>query len=104
MLDLVRAEGDLGGDLTVGDNAPYAITEASDYTVPVHGEGRSLPYVEIEIRQDLIDDAAGQGVWAARLARLPTLPAARPRVPRSSPRFWPQTMLDKQSNPTQRCA
>ena len=46
--DLLAAEG----DLTVGDNAPYAITEASDYTVPTHGEGRALPHVEIEIRQD----------------------------------------------------
>jgi predicted N-formylglutamate amidohydrolase len=74
MLDLFRAEG----DLVVGDNAPYAITEASDYTVPVHGEGRGLPHVEIEIRQDLIADAAGQEAWAARLARL--LPNAGARL------------------------
>jgi predicted N-formylglutamate amidohydrolase len=66
MLDLLRAEG----DLRVGENAPYAITGASDYTVPVHGEGRGLPHLEIEIRQDLIGDAAGQAAWAARLARL----------------------------------
>jgi predicted N-formylglutamate amidohydrolase len=66
LLDLLRAEG----DLAVGDNAPYAITDASDYTVPVHGEGRGLPHVEIEIRQDLIGDDAGQAAWAARLARL----------------------------------
>ena len=74
MLDLLRAEG----DLNVGDNEPYAITEASDYTVPVHGEGRGLPHVEIEIRQDLIADAAGQAAWAARLARL--LPVADARL------------------------
>ena len=74
LLDLLRAEG----DLAVGDNAPYAITEASDYTVPVHGEGRGLPHVEIEIRQDLIADAAGQAAWAARLARL--LPIADARL------------------------
>ena len=74
MLDLFGAEG----DLVVGDNAPYAITEASDYTVPVHGEGRGLPHVEIEIRQDLIADAAGQEAWAARLARL--LPNANARL------------------------
>lgn len=66
MLDLLRAEG----DLTVGDNQPYAITDSSDYAANVHGEARSLPYVEIEIRQDLIGDAAGQQAWAARLARL----------------------------------
>ena len=51
-----------------------AITETSDYTVPVHGERRGLPHVEIEIRQDLITDPAGQREWVGRLARL--LPAA----------------------------
>ena len=66
ILDLLRADR----DLVVGDNAPYAITDTSDYTVPTHGEHRGLPHVEIEIRQDLIAEAAGQGVWAARLARL----------------------------------
>src|ERR1700720_4524324 len=66
MLDLLRREGDLG----VGDNQPYAVGDLSDYTVPVHGEGRGLPHVEIEIRQDLIADAAGQAAWAARFARL----------------------------------
>ncbi len=75
MLDLLRAEG----DLAVGDNAPYAITGASDYTVPVHGEERGLPHVEIEIRQDLIADDQGQAVWAARLARLLPLADARLR-------------------------
>ena len=38
--------------------------------MPVHGERGGLPHVEIEIRQDLIGDAAGQAAWAARLARL----------------------------------
>jgi len=37
--------------------------------VPHHAEARSLPYVEIEIRQDLVRDEAGQAVWAARIAR-----------------------------------
>ena len=73
MLDLLRAEG----DLAVGDNQPYAITGNSDYTVPVHGEERRLPHVEIEIRQDLIVDQAGQASWASRLARLLPLAAAR---------------------------
>ena len=66
MLDLLRREG----ELNVGDNQPYAVGDLSDYTVPVHGEGGGLPHVEIEIRQDLIADAAGQAAWAARLARL----------------------------------
>jgi predicted N-formylglutamate amidohydrolase len=74
MLDLLRAEGDLAD----GDNQPNAITGSSDYTVTVHGEGRGLPHVEIEIRQDLIADPSGQAAWAARLARL--LPLADKRL------------------------
>lgn len=74
LLELLRAEG----DLIVGDNAPYAITETSDYGIPVHGERRGLPHVEIEIRQDLIEHEAGQAAWAARFARL--LPAADARL------------------------
>jgi predicted N-formylglutamate amidohydrolase len=66
MLELLRAEG----DLAVGANEPYAITGDSDYTVPVHGDGRGLPHVEIEIRQDLIAEPAGQAAWARRMARL----------------------------------
>jgi len=73
MLDLLRAEG----DLKVGDNAPYAVSDATDYTIPEHGERRGIPHVEIEIRQDLIADAGGQEAWAERLARL--LPAADAR-------------------------
>jgi predicted N-formylglutamate amidohydrolase len=43
----------------------------------VHAERRGLDYVEIEIRQDLIQDDAGQAEWAARLARLLPLAADR---------------------------
>ena len=57
-----------GTGLTVGDNEPYAITDDSDYGIPVHGEQRGLPHIEIEIRQDLIGDEAGQREWAERLA------------------------------------
>jgi predicted N-formylglutamate amidohydrolase len=70
LLDLLRAEG----DLVVGENEPYRVTDLTDYTVPVHAEQRGLPYVEIEIRQDLILEPEGQAAWARRLARL--LPAA----------------------------
>jgi predicted N-formylglutamate amidohydrolase len=68
--DLLRVEG----GLVVGENEPYRVTDLTDYTVPVHGERRGLPHVEIEIRQDLIAEPAGQATWAERLARL--LPAA----------------------------
>ncbi|CAN5180182.1 N-formylglutamate amidohydrolase [soil metagenome] len=64
--DLLRHEG----DLVVGDNEPYAVSDASDYTIPVHGERRGLMHTGIEIRQDLIEDESGQHQWAERLARL----------------------------------
>jgi predicted N-formylglutamate amidohydrolase len=76
LAELLRAEG----DLVVGENEPYAVSDLTDYTVPVHGERRGLPHVEIEIRQDLITQPAGQREWAERLARL--LPAAYARFPR----------------------
>ena len=72
--DLLRQDG-----LLVGDNEPYQLSQTSDYTIPVHAERRGLPYVEIEIRQDLIAEAEGQAEWAERLARL--LPAALSRLP-----------------------
>jgi predicted N-formylglutamate amidohydrolase len=58
------------GDLVVGDNEPYHVSDASDYGIPVHGERRQIPHVEIEIRQDLIADEKGQRGWAERLIRL----------------------------------
>jgi predicted N-formylglutamate amidohydrolase len=64
------------GDLVIGENEPYRVSDLTDYTVPVHGEGRGLLHVEIEIRQDLIAEPAGQLLWAQRLARLLPLAAA----------------------------
>jgi predicted N-formylglutamate amidohydrolase len=66
LLRLLRAEP----DLVVGDNEPYAVSDETDYTIPVHGEARRLMNTGIEIRQDLIADPAGQRQWADRLARI----------------------------------
>jgi predicted N-formylglutamate amidohydrolase len=55
--------------LTIADNEPYFVSDETDYTVPRHGEARGLPHVEIEIRQDLVGDEAGQTEWARRIAR-----------------------------------
>ncbi len=57
-------------DLVVGDNEPYAVSDDTDYTIPVHGEARGLMNSGIEIRQDLLADPAGQQQWADRLARI----------------------------------
>ena len=69
LLAALRAEP----GLVVGDNEPYAVSDATDFAIPVHGEQRGLLHVELEIRQDLIADAPGQEEWAGRLARI--LPA-----------------------------
>ncbi|MGV7212364.1 N-formylglutamate amidohydrolase [Bradyrhizobium sp. UFLA05-112] len=57
-------------DLVVGDNEPYAVSDLTDYAIPVHGEARGLLNTGIEIRQDLINDQSGQQRWAERLARI----------------------------------
>jgi predicted N-formylglutamate amidohydrolase len=66
VLKSLRAEG----DLVVGDNEPYAVSDDTDYTIPVHAEARGLINTGIEIRQDLISDPAGEKAWADRLARI----------------------------------
>jgi predicted N-formylglutamate amidohydrolase len=66
LLKLLRGEP----DLVVGDNEPYAVSDETDYTIPVHGEARGLMNSGIEIRQDLIAEPAGQRQWADRLARI----------------------------------
>jgi len=58
------------GGLIIGDNQPYFVSDLTDYTIPVHAERRGLPYLELEIRQDLIATEAGQREWADRLTRL----------------------------------
>lgn len=65
VLDMLRRET----DLSIADNEPYFVSDETDYTIPHHGEARSLPHVEIEIRQDLVSDEAGQAEWARRIAR-----------------------------------
>ncbi len=66
LLERLRREA----DLVVGDNQPYAVSDLTDYSIPVHGEARGLINSGIEIRQDQIADQAGQRQWADRLARI----------------------------------
>ena len=66
VLQMLRQER----DLIIADNEPYFVSDETDYTIPHHAEARSLLHVEIEIRQDLVKDEAGQAEWAARLARV----------------------------------
>jgi predicted N-formylglutamate amidohydrolase len=66
LLQHLRAEP----DLVVGDNEPYAVSDDTDYTIPVHAEKRGLMNTGIEIRQDLIADQSGETQWAERLTRI----------------------------------
>ncbi|WP_293680785.1 N-formylglutamate amidohydrolase [uncultured Phenylobacterium sp.] len=70
MLARLRAEPEAG---EVGDNEPYRMDDV-DFTIPHHAIGRGLDYVELEVRQDLLADAAGQEAIAEMVARV--LPAA----------------------------
>ncbi len=65
VLDALRREP----GLIIADNEPYFVSDATDYTIPHHGEARGLPHVEIEIRQDLVADESGQADWAQRIVR-----------------------------------
>ncbi len=75
---LVREGLRSDGTLIVGDNQPYAVSDASDYTIIVHGEQRGLPHVELEIRQDLLASESDVQWWAERLGGV--LEAAVPHV------------------------
>jgi predicted N-formylglutamate amidohydrolase len=66
LLELLRADP----ELVVGDNEPYAASDLTDFSIVEHAERRSLPYVELELRQDLVVDDSGQAIWAERLAHL----------------------------------
>jgi predicted N-formylglutamate amidohydrolase len=65
VLDALRRDA----SLLIADNEPYFVSDETDYTIPRHGEARGLPHVEIEIRQDLVSDDAGQSEWAQRITR-----------------------------------
>ena len=60
----LEAEG-----LIVGDQLPYS-GKLLNATMNRHAEANAIPYVGIEMRQDLVGDAAGQALFAARLARM----------------------------------
>jgi predicted N-formylglutamate amidohydrolase len=55
--------------LNVGANVPYSVSAEADYALVVHGDLLGNPAVLIEIRNDLIADAAGVAEWADRLAQ-----------------------------------
>jgi len=56
-------------EIVVGDNEPYDGALRGD-TLHRHATTNGYPHALIEVRQDLIADAAGAEAWAARLAPL----------------------------------
>jgi predicted N-formylglutamate amidohydrolase len=54
-------------DLIVGDNQPYRM-DATDHSIPRHAFAAGLGYVELEVRQDLLADPAGQRHWSELIA------------------------------------
>ncbi|MGH6651645.1 MAG: N-formylglutamate amidohydrolase [Sphingopyxis sp.] len=60
----LEAEG-----MVVGDQLPYS-GKLLNATMNRHAEANGIAYVGIEMRQDLVRDAAGQGLFAERLARM----------------------------------
>ncbi len=63
-IDRLEGEG-----LIVGDQLPYS-GKLLNATMNRHAEANEIPYIGIEIRQDLVGDAAGQERFAAILAEM----------------------------------
>lgn len=55
--------------IVAGDNLPYS-GKVLNATMNLHGEGNQIPYLGIEVRQDLISDADGVALWSERLVPL----------------------------------
>lgn len=55
--------------LTVGDQQPYS-GKILNATMNRHAEANGIAYIGIELRQDLVDNAASYKLWAERLGRM----------------------------------
>lgn len=60
MIDILNRPG----YYTIGENQPYSGVDPQGYATKVHGEENDVPYLAVEIRQDLIADEAGGAKWA----------------------------------------
>ena len=61
-IELFEAAG-----VVTGDNQPYS-GRILNATMNRHAEGNGIPYLGVEIRNDLISDPAGVAHWAQLLA------------------------------------
>lgn len=76
-LDLLGQNG-----VIAGDNQPYS-GRLLNYTMNRHAEGRGIPYLMLEVRNDLIRDDAGVAHWANILA--PIIIDTRNRLAQTPP-------------------
>lgn len=60
---VARSMAEASGE-KVGCNQPYDLWKHSNHTIPFHGDGRGLPAVIVEIRNDLLATKAGIARWA----------------------------------------
>ena len=58
-----------GMGFTVGDNQPYSGKQLNA-TMDRHAEANGIPYLTIELRQDLVSRKSHQAVWADRIAQV----------------------------------
>ena len=65
--DLLLAGLRADASLCIGDNEPYAPVAGVFHSIERHAERHGLHGAMIEVRQDLVGDAAGQAAWATRL-------------------------------------
>ena len=80
--------------LSMGDNQPYTLDLAVDYTTPEHALRRGLPYLQVEFRQDLIASPADARAWADRFVdALSSLPQSSLAPPPGWTPAWPSPHL-----------
>ena len=63
----IDAFTDMG--FTVGDNEPYSGKQLNA-TMDRHAEANGIPYLTVEVRQDLVARKSHQAVWADRIAQV----------------------------------
>ncbi len=71
------------GDVVIGDNQPYDLDPAIDFTTPFHAMQRGLPHIQVEFRQDKVHDEYGQQQMAARFTAALTEVLAQRRAQQS---------------------
>lgn len=54
-------------DIVVGDNVPYALESWEDYSIPWHAMRRGWPHLQVEFRQDLVENPSGAERYAGIL-------------------------------------